>query len=174
MEVLEIMANKFTKSVLERQAKEMKARSSKPAEDGIRPAIPAAPAETAPAIPPEPTPADTQTISPPELPEPTPTESRTSSPQNPPNPEIIQEPIPETVPAPPAGEGNIKPRPARKTAAPLPDLTAFIVRDEGRNAKNKTFYLDEAVIDALHRAAVAQKITDSKLVNDILKKILGV
>ena len=46
MEVLEIMANKFTKSVLERQAKEMKARSSKPAEEGIRPAIPAAPAET--------------------------------------------------------------------------------------------------------------------------------
>ena len=40
MEVLEIMANKFTKSVLERQAKEMKARSSKPAEEGIRPAIP--------------------------------------------------------------------------------------------------------------------------------------
>lgn len=174
MEVLEIMANKFTKSVLERQAKEMKARSSKPAEEGIRPAIPITPAETAPTTPPEPTPADTQTISPPELPEPTPPESRTSSPQNPPKPETIPEPLPETVPAPPAGEGNIKPRPARKTAAPLPDLTAFIVRDEGRNAKNKTFYLDEAVIDALHRAAVAQKITDSKLVNDILKKILGV
>ncbi len=40
-------------------------------------------------------------------------------------------------------------------------------------AKNKTFYLDAAVIDALHRAAVAQKVTDSKLVNDILRKILG-
>ena len=65
----------------------------------------------------------------------------------------------------PAGEGE--------TAAPPVDLTEFIVRDEGRMAKNKTFYLDAAVIDALHRAAVAQKVTDSKLVNDILRKILG-
>uniref|UniRef100_UPI003AB51CDC hypothetical protein n=3 Tax=Oscillospiraceae TaxID=216572 RepID=UPI003AB51CDC len=62
-----------------------------------------------------------------------------------------------------------QPRPA----APPVDLTEFIVRDEGRMAKNKTFYLDAAVIDALHRAAVAQKVTDSKLVNDILRKILG-
>ncbi|WP_308754944.1 hypothetical protein, partial [uncultured Anaerotruncus sp.] len=60
-----------------------------------------------------------------------------------------------------------------KPAAPPVDLTEFIVRDEGRMAKNKTFYLDAAVIDALHRAAVAQKVTDSKLVNDILRKILG-
>lgn len=71
------------------------------------------------------------------------------------------------------------PRPARAPpgspgpAAPPVDLTEFIVRDEGRMAKNKTFYLDAAVIDALHRAAVAQKVTDSKLVNDILRKILG-
>ena len=83
----------------------------------------------------------------------------------------------------PADSGSREPQPlpaqpkARSKsakAAPAVDLTAFIVRDEGRSAKNKTFYLDAAVIDALHRAAVAQKVTDSKLVNDILKKLLGV
>ncbi|MFR1111313.1 MAG: hypothetical protein ACLSDO_09305, partial [Anaerotruncus colihominis] len=87
-------------------------------------------------------------------------------------------------PEPPAADsGSREPQPlpaqpkARSKsakAAPAVDLTAFIVRDEGRSAKNKTFYLDAAVIDALHRAAVAQKVTDSKLVNDILKKLLGV
>ena len=69
----------------------------------------------------------------------------------------------------PRARASRQPRPA----APPVDLTEFIVRDEGRMAKNKTFYLDAAVIDALHRAAVAQKVTDSKLVNDILRKILG-
>lgn len=75
---------------------------------------------------------------------------------------------PQPLPAQP------KARSKSAKAAPAVDLTAFIVRDEGRSAKNKTFYLDAAVIDALHRAAVAQKVTDSKLVKDILKKLLGV
>lgn len=165
------MANKFTKSVLERQAKEMKARSSKPAEEGIRPAAPAAGAVGA-AV--EPAPAEPQPPAQLERPEPIPAVSGTTPSADLPIPAEPAAPLPSPAPESPAGEGGAKPRAARKAAAPLPDLTAFIVRDEGRSAKNKTFYLDEAVIDALHRAAVAQKITDSKLVNDILKKILGV
>lgn len=168
------MANKFTKSVLERQAKEMKARSSKPAEEGSRPAVPAAPATAVPTSPVEPAPAEPQPPIQTEQPEPIPAASGTTPPADLPIPAEPAAPSPSPAPEVPAGEGGAKPRATRKAAAPLPDLTAFIVRDEGRSAKNKTFYLDEAVIDALHRAAVAQKITDSKLVNDILKKILEV
>ena len=131
------MANKFTKSVLERQAKEMRqhpARAAKPAGGGETPA------QEAPAA----APAAQET------------------------PQTAPAAIPAEQPAPRARAAR-QPRPA----APPVDLTEFIVRDEGRMAKNKTFYLDAAVIDALHRAAVAQKVTDSKLVNDILRKILG-
>lgn len=63
--------------------------------------------------------------------------------------------------------------PPREPEASFPsDLEAYIVRDSGRKAKNKTFYLDGAVIQAIKRAATTQRITESKLVNDILKKIL--
>lgn len=139
------MANKFTKSVLERQAKEMRqhpARAAKPAGEGETPAQEAPAAATA-AIPAE-------------------------------QPEAAAAPAPKAA-EPPAEQPAPRARAARqpRPAAPPVDLTEFIVRDEGRMAKNKTFYLDAAVIDALHRAAVAQKVTDSKLVNDILRKILG-
>lgn len=126
------MANKFTKSVLERQAKEMKVHAAQTSAPEPEPAPQTAAA-------PEPAPAS-----------------------------VYEEPA-EPAPAPAA-------KPAVKKAVQsksVPDLTDFIVRDEGRTAKNKTFYLDAAVIDGVHRAAVAQKVTDSKLVNDILKKILG-
>lgn len=53
-------------------------------------------------------------------------------------------------------------------------LDTFLLPEISRNAKNKTFYLDESVINALHKNAIERKTTDSKLVNDILKKILGV
>ncbi len=129
------MANKFTKSVLERQAKELK---------------------THPAAPPA------QAVPPISHPEPEPAAPERAQEQKPP----VQPPVE------PARQKTASPKPA--PARHTPDLADFIVRDEGRSAKNKTFYLDAAVIDALHRAAVAQKVTDSKLVNDILKKILGV
>lgn len=149
------MANKFTKSVLERQAKEMRqhpARAAKPAGEGETPAqeapaaVPAAqeaPQEAPAAIPAE-------------------------------QPEAAAAPATKAA-EPPAEQPAPRARAARqpRPAAPPVDLTEFVVRDEGRMAKNKTFYLDAAVIDALHRAAVAQKVTDSKLVNDILRKILG-
>ena len=137
------MANKFTKSVLERQAKEMRqhpARAAKPAGEGETPVQEAA------AVP-----------------------AAQEAPQAAP-----AAPAPKAA-EPPAEQPAPRARAARqpRPAAPPVDLTEFIVRDEGRMAKNKTFYLDAAVIDALHRAAVAQKVTDSKLVNDILRKILG-
>lgn len=148
------MANKFTKSVLERQAKEMRqhpARAAKPAGEGETPVqeAPAAPAAQ-------------------EIPQAAPAAIPAEQPETATAPATKAAEPPAAQPAPRARAAR-QPRPA----APPVDLTEFIVRDEGRMAKNKTFYLDAAVIDALHRAAVAQKVTDSKLVNDILRKILG-
>ncbi len=51
-------------------------------------------------------------------------------------------------------------------------LSDYMILETERKAKNKTFYLDGAVIQALKRAAVTQHVTESKLVNSILKKIL--
>ena len=149
------MANKFTKSVLERQAKEMRqhpARAATPAGEGETP-VQEAPA-AAPAAQ--------------EIPQAAPAAIPAEQ------PEAAAAPAPKAA-EPPAEQPAPRARAARqpRPAAPPVDLTEFIVRDEGRMAKNKTFYLDAAVIDALHRAAVAQKVTDSKLVNDILRKILG-
>ncbi len=152
-----LMANKFTKSVLERQAKERRQHPDGQAEGERQ-----APASTAPgAFAPGGTAAEmplqdmhSGAAAQAEHPEPPAADSGSREPQ--------------PLPAQP------KARSKSAKAAPAVDLTAFIVRDEGRSAKNKTFYLDAAVIDALHRAAVAQKVTDSKLVNDILKKLLGV
>ena len=134
------MANKFTKSVLERQAKEQRLHNTAIAktEEPLQKAIDSPKAETAP-------PAAEISIK---------TQSSETTQTSP-----VKKPQRTTV---------------KNTPAPTIDLSDFIVRDEGRTAKNKTFYLDAAVIDAIHRTAVAQKVTDSKLVNDILKKILGV
>lgn len=54
------------------------------------------------------------------------------------------------------------------------DLSEYVIQDSRRKAKNKTFYLDEEVIDALRSAARQQNVNDSKLVNDILRKVLRV
>ena len=57
----------------------------------------------------------------------------------------------------------------------LSDLVAaYVIRTPERVAKNKTFYLDEAVITAVRAAAKRQKVTESKLVNDILRGVLGI
>lgn len=49
---------------------------------------------------------------------------------------------------------------------------AYINKSNQRMAKNKTFYLDIDVIDAIKSAAKGQHIPESKLVNDILTHIL--
>lgn len=59
--------------------------------------------------------------------------------------------------------------PRRKT---MPDLSEYLRPTPQRLAKNKTFYLDSDVIDAIRNTAKQQKVTDSKLVNDILRRVL--
>lgn len=54
----------------------------------------------------------------------------------------------------------------------FPNLDQYIEKTQTRKAKNKTFYLDIAVLEALKKASENQKIAESKLVNDILKKVL--
>jgi len=54
------------------------------------------------------------------------------------------------------------------------NITEILNRETQRTAKNKTFYLDEAVITALRKTAKEQNVTDSKLVNDILRHVLNV
>lgn len=51
-------------------------------------------------------------------------------------------------------------------------LSAFLDKKQRRTAKNKTFYLDEAVIYAIKKNAEKEMVTESKLVNDILRKVL--
>ncbi len=76
---------------------------------------------------------------------------------NAPKPEITREiPIPEE----------------KKEESSSVALSDYMSLETERKAKNKTFYLDGAVIQALKRAAAAQHVTESKLVNSILKKIL--
>ncbi len=60
----------------------------------------------------------------------------------------------------------------RSSLSPVPDLSEFLKGEEGRRGRNKTFYLDEAVIQALKEAASSRNVTESRLVNSILKKIL--
>ena len=109
------MANKFTKSILERQAKEAKEHP------------------------------------------------KTAEPPKQPTPEAAD--VPQQLPP---SENTIA---TEKQAAQL-QLDQLLEAEEGRAAKNKTFYLDQNVIDAIHRTAKARGLTDSKLVNEILKKLL--
>lgn len=61
--------------------------------------------------------------------------------------------------------------PAQSSPSVL-DLSDLFDREEERKAKNKTFYLDDSVIQAIKKTASDYHVTESKLVNDILKKIL--
>ncbi len=58
------------------------------------------------------------------------------------------------------------------TGSSGPNLSEYLKGEEGRRGRNKTFYLDEAVIKALKEAASSANVTESKLVNSVLKKIL--
>jgi hypothetical protein len=40
-------------------------------------------------------------------------------------------------------------------------------------AKNKTFYLDTAVVNEVKRISREQQVTESRLVNDILRNVFG-
>lgn len=88
------------------------------------------------------------------------------------------EPLPElpvTAEAPVTGTESTAPVPPEQPKASLPtDIGAFLRPAPQRLAKNKTFYLDADLIDAIKATARAQSVTDSKLVNDILRRVLGV
>lgn len=95
----------------------------------------------------------------------------------PPSAPEAQEPVVEAPVAiiKPAPKAERKPAAIAPTLAEVPiNLDAYIIKETERIAKNKTFYLDQAVIDAVKAAAKRQRITDSKLVNDILRKVLAV
>ena len=63
--------------------------------------------------------------------------------------------------------------PAEKVTAPsVANIGEYLSPSPARFAKNKTFYLDEDVISALKAAAQSQRVTDSKLVNDIIRTVL--
>jgi hypothetical protein len=69
---------------------------------------------------------------------------------------------------------TIAPLSEEKIASALsPDIRAYLIHDTHRVAKNKTFYLDAAVIDAIKRISREQQVTESRLVNDILRGIFG-
>jgi len=55
---------------------------------------------------------------------------------------------------------------------PVIDVEKYLRPSFARLAKNKTFYLDEEVISALKVVAQSQRVTDSKLANDILRTVL--
>lgn len=79
-----------------------------------------------------------------------------------------------SVPDRPQAQPPTQPPAETTPAAPAPDLSAYLDLRPARQAKNKTFYLDVEVIDAITHAARAQGLADSKLVNDILRRVLGV
>lgn len=93
--------------------------------------------------------------------------------QEPPETQSIPTP-PITEPSPPPPKESLPTQPVltEMNVSLATDLDAYLIRDGGRKAKNKTFYLDGAVIQAVKRAAAAKHVPESKLVNDILKKIL--
>lgn len=47
-----------------------------------------------------------------------------------------------------------------------------IIHKEEKSSRNKTYYLDDKVIDEVAKIAKKQKISESKIVNDILKHVL--
>jgi len=53
------------------------------------------------------------------------------------------------------------------------DLNSIIEKNK-KTSSNKTYYLEDKVIEAIKKIAKKQKISESKLVNDILKHILNV
>lgn len=110
------MANKFTKSILERQEKERKTSPD------IHGSLQPAPQEAnQPQIPPE-------------------------------QPPVIKKEEPKKQ---------------------IGNLSQYLTPKKQRQARNKTYYLDEAVILAVKCTAEAEHVTESKLVNDILSKLLN-
>lgn len=54
------------------------------------------------------------------------------------------------------------------------DIDTTVKVEPERKAKNKTFYLDEDLINIIKNHAKRQKTTDSKLINDILRQVFKI
>jgi hypothetical protein len=54
-----------------------------------------------------------------------------------------------------------------------PGIRDYLLHDARRMAKNKTFYLDTAVVNEVKRISHEQQVTESRLVNDILRNVFG-
>lgn len=87
---------------------------------------------------------------------------------------------PLDTPPPPEDEAPQAPlQPETKAAAEpvapaaMLDVAAILRPQVSRSAKNKTFYLDSELVEAIKSVAAAQKVTESRLVNDILRAVLG-
>lgn len=59
-------------------------------------------------------------------------------------------------------------------AEPSVDISSLFEKEDEKKAKNKTYYLDQEVIDAIKHNAKKQNVSESKLVNNILKHILNI
>ena len=73
----------------------------------------------------------------------------------------------------PKQERKTKREPSVKTTGFAADIASMLQVNIARNAKNKTFYLDSELIEAIKRAAQAQGVTESRLVNDVMRSVLG-
>ncbi|MBW9150356.1 hypothetical protein K2F40_15460 [Clostridium sp. CM028] len=49
-----------------------------------------------------------------------------------------------------------------------------IIEKSSKSSKNKTYYLETSATNEIKKIAKSQKISESKLVNDILKHVLGI
>lgn len=49
-----------------------------------------------------------------------------------------------------------------------------IIGKTEKNSKNKTYYLEISVIDEIKKVAKSKKVSESKIVNDILKHVLNI
>lgn len=49
-----------------------------------------------------------------------------------------------------------------------------IIEKNSKTSKNKTYYLETNAIDEIKKVAKNKNISESKLVNDILKHVLGI
>lgn len=66
----------------------------------------------------------------------------------------------------------VKTEPEEKEPSTSFDLDSIIKKEPKETRRNKTYYLDEKVIIGILKMAKKQKISESKLVNDILAHIL--
>lgn len=184
------MPNKFTtriesqtKAELERQARErkLKKRAAEPADKQEQESAPSetsgrqtpAPQRDITPPPPEDTPESQPDAQ--ELPDEQNHQTQPGEPAEASAVETAAPPEPSHEPDTPQPQQRARAKAPRQKNAPInPELLqGFVIQDEGRRAKNKTFYLDEQVIDAIKQAAADKNVTESRLVNDIFRQLLG-